>query len=83
MKVQSDNTVGAAFQTNKTPVGFTPITTSITFETQEEFDTFKEVCGRAYTVSNAVKRVATLPFNADAGSDLLSALFYHLEEQKS
>lgn len=41
-------------QTNKTPVGFTPITTSITFETQEEFDTFKKFLQYDLTVPRAI-----------------------------
>lgn len=50
-------------QTNKTPAGFTPITTSITFETQEEFDTFYEFLKYDLTVPRAIRENTVQDFN--------------------
>lgn len=50
-------------QTNKTPVVFTPITTSITFETQEEFDTFYEFLQYDLTVPRAIGENTVQDFN--------------------
>lgn len=74
MKVQSNKTL---------PPRFTPITTSITFETQEEFDTFKQICGYAWTVSETVQCTSTELFNRECGTELLYTLYYHLDGQQS
>ena len=62
-------------QTNKTPAGFTPITTSITFETQEEFDTFLQLTGCNITVSRAVSEVSNSEFNLTLCEQMLGRIF--------
>lgn len=62
-------------QINKTPVDFTPITTSITFETREEFDTFKEFLQYDDTVPLAIENVRS-GFNGK----LLTIMMQEIEE---
>lgn len=60
-------------QTNKTPVGFTSITTSITFETQEELDTFNTALLYNETVPLAIGKEDP-SFNANLMQNMMISI---------
>ena len=67
--------------------GFTPITTSITFETQEEFETFGALMSLDATLPQAAAQRYTLYSGAEINKTLagfmLRSISYSLEEHNS
>ena len=66
---------------------FTPITTSITFETQEEFDTFGALMSLDATIPQVAAKLCTLPLgdeiNKTLAGSMLRSISYSLEEHNS